>query len=1578
MSFALLRPIPLDAQERTAPTGWTPDNPFTAPEAPETLFSLTQGDDDVDIYAFGGWTGSGALGWAVALHPPDGAGRRVTAGYPVAGVASRPATQSADVTLSVWLQQRLFFEASVAGDRSLDSIAAGYYGDGTGALSELVFGAVPLAAAPWLFQAGGSPTGQAGRDPAPGARVELAGATARAQGVVQLLASRDAAVRLVGTRIVDEVRVSAGDYARRRLFVLPDAAPEQFELLVEGAGGVFEPTNDYVIDRETGVVRLTAPIGARRLAVWYEIDGAPVGSAGLGDGALPGWDAVVGAPSATAPVDFSFDGAWEGGDPATWRVTISGGRTALLLAAPGFRSPFEAANLYALPPSVSAAPEEVETASLVVRAGSRLPAEALRIGSVAGAPFVLLVAEPFVDPRDPRWRFPLLARDGRSAAIYGAAPRPDAADVELLFERYDDSGATISDDIVPGSVRARVNGVVGDAVTVDPATGALVTDDAVPGDAQIDISYRVPGGDRTDAQFVVGGEWQPVAAHRLEASVGGRWPLRVAPFAERDGENPGSITASAGYTFRGDALAVAAGGAFQVGTPEASGVLRLYGATPLTRAVAPRPDGALPGPLPERLVAGTTSAGRRDLRFRTYVTTDLLGSVAYARWQEERPVEEGTARTPTGPYLAAALDPDYTGAVMVAEWPALAAGEWVAAHLRTADGAIDARGAWELSLPLRLAAAPGEADLPATVEIAIDVGALGEDIDGDGVSAVGRSAADPAIPIVRADGTPGLAGTPIPTTGAAYREESGDDAFLAPERDDAIVRIPVGGDELADGEWTTVRYAIDAADAARLGAVRGVRLIVAAPTGSPAGRLIVGAAQLRLAGSGATTAAADGGAPGGAVRAVVQDDPGLASDAQPTTPLSEVDPIVGERFHTADDASDAKALAVTFSDAATRGLSAELAVTPFFPGRWETVRLFLALDAASLPVDPGATVALTLATARDGDSFTATIPAAAVTGAWHRVEIDSATGAVAVDGVAVDAAQIDGAGASTPAALGVAGNAVTRVTVAVSGVDAGTLWIDELHLTGPAAGTAAAAFTDVTWRMGGERAAIAVAHRTDLLVGAFQDAGGLPLTSLARAEYALRQTGRVTTTLGPVELAAGAGAGDDGAPVADAALRLAAGRGPLAELGVSRRGGALPRQTQRGVVTWGVVTATHRAERDVTGSVQEWTTGLTLARLSVDLSATHRSLPGAILPPDASSLAALVGDPVAILDGAAVDLLPRREGVARRTTSLAIRLDDGTAERPVGFSGLLSAAIDVAPETSGTSRMAAEMTLPVRGVAGRPWSLTPRVGWSWSVATATGGPAGSAEAGVGRGGDVGRFLEALGRDARGVVDAPAPLPDGIVLREVDRSAALTWASPAGSRPIDLLVPGRATVTAARSTTVDGPVPVDERSLSLALASQAIDLLRRRAPDRIAADEIVLSGGIDQSLAVDATAEIAVDLATDDALSVVATASQASLAIGAGWTRPGRRPLTLPDRPTLRRIAGNELPITNRSGIDVSLSPATRATEATVEHRVDAAIGDAGSASGTARLVVGRDPASYDDGALWYVGAVIELSASLRF
>ncbi|MFO7781610.1 MAG: hypothetical protein R6W94_08275, partial [Spirochaetia bacterium] len=106
-----------------------PTDPLVDPASRDAIFDTELGDAEVDLFIVGSWnTGiGGALGWA--FHPkipPEN--NRVTFPYDFPGMEPVPYFNAVDLTLSLWLYERYYLEATFVDEFEVNSFILGYQG----------------------------------------------------------------------------------------------------------------------------------------------------------------------------------------------------------------------------------------------------------------------------------------------------------------------------------------------------------------------------------------------------------------------------------------------------------------------------------------------------------------------------------------------------------------------------------------------------------------------------------------------------------------------------------------------------------------------------------------------------------------------------------------------------------------------------------------------------------------------------------------------------------------------------------------------------------------------------------------------------------------------------------------------------------------------------------------------------------------------------------------------------------------------------------------------------------------------------------------------------------------------------------------------------------------------------------------------------------------------------------------------------------------------------------------------------------------------------------------------------------
>lgn len=1094
-----------------------PVNPFLEEEAPPTIFSIDRTDAEVDLYLLGSWSAMSRVSTGFAFHPPlPDSGKRFTFPYEYPGFETELFSQTTDLLLSLWLYNRYFFEASFSDDSDTNTVAAGYSAVDDELVRELVVGNVPLSVESYPFQYTGSPGARTGSLPMPGAVLRLQTERTYHELLVQLENSRLEQRRFSGGGVLQEARIRPEDYERELVFVLPHAPVTNLTVYVLDRDGSVEiglkdpgdgsssprsfralsaDAGDYTVDTARGIVRLAGSgensdrFAGRTIAAVYD-PATPSGSiVDLDSEDIPTVDRI--------PFDLEADGGivTYGSQEIPldrYRLSIvagSGtGRRGVLLREPGLYSPFAAANHYVLPADARTAVQDGTARIRLVRRGTRTPVEeesAYRLEPLARGALLQVVrleGQATPGPGDRNWKYPFAASSPATAAIYGprSHPRPDLAGLDILVEYRSTEGEMFLDgDIVPGTVGVSRNGRPVPGATVDYATGEITIPGAPGSEAQFDVRYRVysPGEGAGDLVAISGNRWRVNETTMLSAAAGLRWTIADDLYSRELEEHPGQVTLSAGLEHERDKLKVDAAGAVQIYQPDTTGVMRLFGGEAESFSIAPRETTLFPAPHPRSVpvgVAPVEDTDRAVALYRDLWTTDGLGSSAlldYTAGVTPDPDREGRRM---GPYLARSSDAGYTGTVGVLEWESLTPGAWVGALLRVTSPPVDLRDAREISVTYRYV--PDDADHDGgNAELLIQLGALAEDLDNDGVVDRGRSAVDPTFEFTFPPGHPRegsvrRVGQDAPGLAAPHREDVRRDGILLEEQPEAVLdffdlenagTIPDAFTVKTDGAWRTHTVTISAREAARLGDLRGVRFLVRNPSAAtddlPGGRLVIGEVTVERAGNAAVIAGRDRNATAG-----------IADDrAEPS--LRSSFGIVRDRFN--PERGDQPVLTVRWDDppgATSETVAAEIAIPDFSPDRYGRLTFYTYLEGEAA-LAPAENIVLRMMPYRDSApsrTLAVEIPADLLysgpgtnQGAWRAVHVDLDSGSARVE-------HPDGSTTAIPRAAlprDLQGT-LRRVTVAAEGVTgAGRLFLDEVHATDPQAGTALAGRVGVVW-----------------------------------------------------------------------------------------------------------------------------------------------------------------------------------------------------------------------------------------------------------------------------------------------------------------------------------------------------------------------------------------------------------------------------------------------------------------------------------------------------------------------------------
>lgn len=1005
------------------------DVPLPEDEASPTLFSLTPEDDDTDFYLEGTWNFSLSGGFGFGYSPDRGffsgaAPADITPGF---GWEQIP-----DLTLSLWLFDKYFLETSFSQEWEDSTFLLGMAGAEGELVNRVHIGNTAIDMESYAgIQVSEAPQNGLG----------VSGRFTPPRSVHEVLLRFDPTERrtqvYIGASRVEEHWIDPASFVRGRFFYLPGTAGENLVLYREtsDSGAPISVTSgdqrryqmvdpgEYLFDSSRGLLTFREPLKARVLV------------------AYPG-----------VPAAFVFTDAgpsWAPGNSQDLKtVTLSDGTETRLLWAPGEFSPLEINRFY--PTEASPRPDDL--------GGTRVTLTPLSDPDGSGSPLPWGLAEPGIvslgegsgAPGSLKFHYPLHDTE-TGPRLYGpddtAVPAPAAGDPdypplkrgevnEILRLQILESGDSYGlDNPLPGSVTLKINGVTENRFTLE-GSRLTINRPVYPND-RVEISYHTAGsGGGGDLLWGWGSRFFPGSGFTLEAGAGLRWNLFGGTYTNRENQSPGSLQGALQGRYESDYLKAELAGGLALNTPDTTGSFRLLGmeeegfALPLSRynVYPAAPDQNYP------------AADRGILKARDYYLQNLLGGSVLQDYTidlpEDRifPYEEGN---PVGPYLATAGSDGRGGQVAVLEaiWEP---GEWVGVQvpLRPRNGAgRDLSSVQTLNLPWRWAG-DGPEDIPADIKLVVELGSLGEDLDGDGrldqeasEFSAGFSFYDEARGITLTYGGGGVGGG----NGFLDSEDTNGNGFLDADNRFQTVIIEVNPADAGypGADWDFIRLPLTEEDRQMLSSVTAVRIrAVHEGTGTREGRLLVG--DLFFEGSPLMI----NGDPANLEISEIYEGH-LPEAERPVRSLESRFPEVLRKFHPAGERQ--KILRHWWDGPADSSWSLTGYVPPALLSSYSALSFYLRV-ADLAETGPGALFTVEL-TGPGGAGLTASFPASAVPREeWQMVTVDYGSGRIMISGEAVPEGTVTLSPSPVP---------VTTLGFSMTSTTAGTIYIDEVHLHDP-------------------------------------------------------------------------------------------------------------------------------------------------------------------------------------------------------------------------------------------------------------------------------------------------------------------------------------------------------------------------------------------------------------------------------------------------------------------------------------------------------------------------------------------------
>ena len=699
-------------------------------EAPATLFETQIGDADVDLTARGFWDVSllGSLGFAFDSSESS------PYSYPFPGmIPGFYFKQVPDITLSLYLMNRYFFETSLKEDTSLNTFLLGYNGLPGEFVQKVRLGNTEIDIDDYsLLSVSSSPNSSLGGSAlfqTPSSDHEI------------LLRFEPAELKrksfLGGSALIEE-EFSLFGYDTGRLFILPDNSVENPAVYIEdgegplsGSDGSFyrkAGPDDIFLDPYNGTL-FTASPPQSKILIYYTKEGKAVGDPSLGRGALAGTDVFIDIEA--SPRDFSWDmPAYLGIETEDFQVKV-GDSLCLRLFEPGTFSPFEHTGIYTPETEVNT----IGSSSLYLKdksstndRGTEIP---FQTGLFENSIVLLRLSENL---REPANRYPFA---DIYPELYGPVPSPQPGYIQeyLLFEYTEDIDEySLDTTIVEGSVTVRINGKKTSLYSVDYDTGVLSFSVPVRNSDRIDVTYKTNTPSETgNLVFGLGNRFTLSPEWEIEAGTGINWNMKQGGYTTAPYENPGRILITGGADYTGDYSDVSLHGGVSFSTPDTTGVYRIEGMEDEALSVTFNGNSLFPSSVPLDPVNSYSllPENRGILYYKDYhLYTRFSGNALQEyTWKDIpdsqiSPYESGTK---PGPYPALVKSALYSGTAGVMDFVLNSRNSWVGGQvpLNLYGSNLDLSQYTSISMYLLK---EGNLD---NCEIYLQIGTLGENLDSD-------------------------------------------------------------------------------------------------------------------------------------------------------------------------------------------------------------------------------------------------------------------------------------------------------------------------------------------------------------------------------------------------------------------------------------------------------------------------------------------------------------------------------------------------------------------------------------------------------------------------------------------------------------------------------------------------------------------------------------------------------------------------------------------------------------------------------------------------------------------------------
>jgi len=698
-------------------------------EAPSSIFSISHGGTDVDMYVLGTWETNITGGFGFSWNSKDKNIKNST--FP-AMISGLQLVHKPDIIISLWLLDSYFFEASFIDNYKLNTILFGYESTGNNFLKSVRIGNTKIGFGDYSYLS----IPKASTDSIGGMTLFKTDKSEH-----QLMVRYDPAELQVknfsGHYEIDPLRINLTDYVKGRYFILPDNNVENLLIYIEDSNGIYSDgthqyrladSNDAIISSEEGIVFFRKPLTVRA-AVHYTKGTYTVGDVNLGRNFFAGESS--GKIDITNTTDFDWGvSSYLEQDMAVRNLTINNSPNyALLLYEPGVFSPFEMLSIYSLPYLIPDTPGLFKVNLVDIGLSNGQNSNISTIFEDYMVRF-LYNGDSF---RDPANRYPFAADINTESLIY----EPDKelkgvpSDKELLIQKMVPTDSYYLDDnVLEGSVSVKLNGHDEYRYTFNPDSGTVNFLFPVPTDANIEIRYRTMTTSKLTGDLLValGSKFNFTDNLYMDTGAGLRWNVLNSKYIEQPGNANGSIMGTAGLSYNRDNFDIKLNAGVSVHSPNTTGVLRLAGMNKKGFTVPISANYLYPSA--PSIVPLVTAGTRGKLYYKDFHKYDSSGASTLMKYSWTPPSNQQYKYDDggrTGPYIAGTgSEIDDNAAVFDYD---LEAGEWTGGRIPLTLGSepIDLSSTQSISLKWK------QIDPIGTVAVYIRAGKLAEDLDNDSI-----------------------------------------------------------------------------------------------------------------------------------------------------------------------------------------------------------------------------------------------------------------------------------------------------------------------------------------------------------------------------------------------------------------------------------------------------------------------------------------------------------------------------------------------------------------------------------------------------------------------------------------------------------------------------------------------------------------------------------------------------------------------------------------------------------------------------------------------------------------------------